>query len=87
MSRQLIAKEVLILGDSNVQRHLLHSGKYYSQQSDCEVSRNVSEFTTVLNTIPQNKYKLVIFAMLTNIVVDAGQSAPGSLLTRLSNKT
>jgi hypothetical protein len=85
MARQLMAKEVLIYGDSNVQRHLLHSGKYYFQQSDCEVSRNVHEFTSALQTLPQEKYKLVVFAMLTNIVIDAGQSAPGNLFTRLGN--
>jgi len=79
MARQLIAKEILIIGDSNVQRHLVHSGKYYYQQSDCEVARNLEEFTTGVQSITKDKYKFVIFAMLTNSVINAGNSSQGPL--------
>jgi hypothetical protein len=83
MSRQLITKEILIVGDSNVQRHLVHSGKYYFQQSDCKVARNLEEFATAITSISAEKYKMVIFAMLTNIVVTAGNTSPGPLASRL----
>ncbi len=34
MSRQLQAKQFIIIGDSNVEQNLLHSGRLYFEQSD-----------------------------------------------------
>jgi hypothetical protein len=78
MSRQLLAKEVLLIADSNVSRNLLHSGRLYQEQSDFRTARNLNEFAEAIRDIPQGSYKMVVFAMLTNIVIDAGNSAATS---------
>jgi len=85
MSRQLIAKEILLVGDSNVQRNLLSAGRLYSDLCENGLARNISEFAEAVKLIQRDKYKLVIFAMLTNIMVDAGNtSASPSLDARLA---
>jgi hypothetical protein len=75
MARQLQAsKELLLIGDSNVERNLLHTGRLYCLQSESIPARNLSEFHQVLAHLQPNKYKIVVFAMLTNIVISAGNS-------------
>jgi hypothetical protein len=81
---QQFTKDILILGDSNVERNILHIGHLYSQLSDSVPARNLEEFSTALTHLPTDKYRIVIFAMLTNIVVGAGNSSPSTdLPTRL----
>ncbi len=49
MSRQIqAAKDLLIFGDSNVERNILHTGRLYSQSSESVPSRNLNEFTSAL---------------------------------------
>jgi hypothetical protein len=75
MSRQLqTSKELLIIGDSNVERNLIHTGRLYCLQSESLPARNLAEFHQVLSQLQPNKYKIVIFAMLTNIIISAGNS-------------
>jgi hypothetical protein len=76
MSRQLQAKEILLVGDSNIRRNLLHAGRAYSQPCDCGLARNQEELQTALQMIQPDKYKIVIFAMATNLIVAAGNSSP-----------
>jgi hypothetical protein len=79
MSRQAqISKDLLLIGDSNVERNLLHTGRLYCQQSESVLARNISELNEALKNLPQNKYKIIIFAMLTNIVITAGNTAPAN---------
>jgi hypothetical protein len=75
MSRQLQAKkELLILGDSNVERHILHTGRLYCQLAESVPARNITELSNAVNQIQPNKHKVVVLAMLTNIVVNAGNT-------------
>jgi len=69
---QILAKDILIIGDSNVRRYLFRPGKHYAQCSDFGVARNNTELAEALKLIVTDKYRIVIFAMLTNLVVDAG---------------
>jgi hypothetical protein len=86
MSRQLQArKSLLIIGDSNVERNILHTGRLYCEEAESVPARNQNEFNSALKRIQPNKHKLVVFAMLTNFVVSAGNSAPSAdLPTRLT---
>jgi hypothetical protein len=86
MSRQLQArKSLLIIGDSNVERNLLHTGRLYCEQAESVPARNHREYQAALKLIQPNKHQLVVFAMLTNLVIDAGNSAPSpSLPSRIT---
>jgi hypothetical protein len=79
MARQLQAKDVLIFGDSNVRRNLTRAGRSYSQSAVFRSARSLTEFSEAVKVIETDTYKIVIFAMLTNIVVDAGSSAKDHL--------
>jgi len=84
MSRQLqVKKEVLIIGDSNVERYLHHTGRLYCEQGDSVPARNLAEFNRAIHQIPADKYKMVVLAMLTNILVDAGNSVPATSVFRI----
>jgi hypothetical protein len=72
MSRQVIERDVLILGDSNVRRYLGRCGGAYTQACDCGLARNMSEFGNHLKMVDATNYRIVIFAMMTNILIDAG---------------
>jgi hypothetical protein len=72
MSQQVQARNLLILGDSNIRRYLYHSGGAYTQTCDCGMARNMTEFGENLKMVESKNYRIVIFAMLTNIVIDAG---------------
>jgi hypothetical protein len=75
MSRQLNAnKELLILGDSNVERNLLHTGRLYCQLAESVPARNISELSTAVVQIQPSKHKVVVLAMLTNIIITAGNA-------------
>jgi hypothetical protein len=69
-------KDILIIGDSNVERNLLHTGQLYSELCESVPARNLEEFSQALKCLVPDRYKKVIFAMLTNIVVNAGNSSP-----------
>jgi len=75
MSQQGQSKPILIVGDSNVERNLLRSGRLYSQQCDSVLARNLNELAVALTGLQPNTYQMVIFAMLSNIVISAGNSA------------
>jgi hypothetical protein len=42
--------------------------------AECSQARNLSEFIEAASSIMPEKHRLVIFAMLTNIIVDAGNT-------------
>ncbi len=85
MSRQLRCKDFLIVGDSNVHRNLLHTGLFYHQQTECGLARNTEELAEALRLIQSNNFKLVVFDMMTNLVVNAGNaSASSSMSARLA---
>ncbi len=67
---QHVARDVLILGDSNVCRYLGQCGGAYTQACDCGLARNMSEFGSSLRMVEANNYRIVIFAMMTNVVID-----------------
>jgi hypothetical protein len=72
MSQQVRARSLLVLGDSNVRHYLYRAGGAYSETCDCGIVRNLSEFGTSLKMVENTHYNIIIFAMLTNIVIDAG---------------
>jgi hypothetical protein len=72
MSQQVSARSLLVLGDSNVRRYLYRAGGAYSETCDCGIVRNLSEFGTSLKMVENTQYTIIVFAMLTNIVIDAG---------------
>ncbi len=74
MAHQVMSKDVLIIGDSNIRRYLYRSGGAYSQACHCGLARNLTEFGDTLSLLESDGYKIVIFAMMTNIVIDAGSS-------------
>ncbi len=75
MARQLQAKkELLLLGDSNVEQNILHMGRLYCQLAESIPARNISELSNAVNQIQPNRHKVVVLAMLTNIVINAGNS-------------
>jgi len=75
MARQLQAKQILFLGGSNVRQNLAHAGRLYFQLSEVGLSRNLKEFREAAKMIDPDHYKIVIFAMMTNIVIAAGNTA------------
>jgi hypothetical protein len=74
MSRQTEIRDVLLIGDSNVRRHLFRAGRHYAQSSDYLVARNTVELEEALKKIKPDQYRVVVFAMLTNLVVEAGSA-------------
>jgi hypothetical protein len=86
MARQIQAtKDLLIFGDSNVERNILHTGRLYSLSSESIPARNLNEFTQAIGQLQPGKYKIVIFSMLTNIAINAGNSVSvNSVASRLS---
>jgi hypothetical protein len=75
MARQLQAnKELLIIGDSNVERNILHTGRLYCQLAESVPARNITELSAAVNQIKPDRHKVVVLAMLTNLVVSAGNS-------------
>jgi hypothetical protein len=86
MSRQLQArKSLLLIGDSNVERNILHTGRLYCDEAESVPARNQNELHAALRLIQPNKHKLVVFAMLTNLVISAGNLAPSTdLRSRLT---
>lgn len=82
MARQLHVKDILIIGDSNIRRNIARSGRYYSQSAEIGSARNLTEFAEAVKMIEPEKFKIVIFAMITNIAIDAGNPLP-----RCSSKT
>jgi len=74
MSQQVVARDLLILSDSNIRRYLYRAGGAYSQTCDCGMARSLTEFGSSLKMVDSTNYRIVVFAMLTNIVIDAGSS-------------
>ena len=74
MSRQVLSKDTLIIGNSNIRRYLYRSGGAYSQTCQCGLARNLTEFGETLSLLDSDNFRVVIFAMMTNIVIDAGSS-------------
>ncbi len=72
MARQLHVKDILLIGDSNIRRNIARSGRYYSQSAEIGSARNLTEFAEAVKMIEPEKFKIVIFAMITNIAIDAG---------------
>jgi len=74
MSQQVQARNLLILGDSNIRRYLYRAGGAYSLTCDCGLARNMTEFGNSLKMVESTNYRIIVFAMLTNILIDAGST-------------
>jgi hypothetical protein len=80
-----VSKELLIFGDSNVERNIPHAGLFYRQYTETVAARNITEFNSALGKARPDKYKSVVFAMFTNIVVNAGSTVTQDLASRLTS--
>ena len=75
----------MIIGDSNVERNILHTGRLYCEEAESVPARNLHEFHSALHLIQPNKHKLVVFAMMTNLVISAGSTiSSANLPSRLA---
>ena len=74
MASQLQARELLVLGDSNVNRFYTRIGLSQAQTLDFVQCRNISEVTTALASFKRS-YKIVVMAFLSNLIVDTGETA------------
>ena len=63
-----------MLGDSNVERNILHTGRLYCQMAESVPARNITELSNAVNQIQPAKHKVVVLAMLTNIIVNSGNA-------------
>jgi len=71
-----MAKDFLIIGDSNVTRNYTRLG-YQVQSLAVVPARNLSEVTQALKESIKSTYKIIVFACLTNLIIscaDAGSS-------------
>lgn len=66
--------EYLVIGDSNVKRFYTKIGMSHVQNLDFVEARNLTELSTAMSSI-NNTFKFVVLACLTNLIVDAGDSA------------
>ena len=78
MASQLQAKEYLVLGDSNVNRFYTRIGLSQAQNLDFVQCRNIEEVSTALTTFKRS-YKVVVMAFLSNLIVDAGETASNDI--------
>jgi hypothetical protein len=77
MAHQLQAKkELLIIGDSNIERNILHTGRLYCELAESVPARNLEELSRAVDQIQPNRHKVVVFAMLTNLVISTGNAIP-----------
>jgi ribosomal protein L30E len=75
MAHQLQAKkELLIIGDSNIERNILHTGRLYCELAESVPARNLQELSMAVGQIQNGKHKVVVFAMLTNLIINAGNT-------------
>ena len=70
--------EFLIMGDSNVKRFYTRIGLTHAQNIEFVEARNMTEFKTALSSF-KDSFKIVILAFLTNLIVDAGDSAANNV--------
>ncbi len=63
-----------MLGDSNVERNILHTGRLYCQMAESVPARNITELSNAVNQIQPAEHKVVVLAMLTNIIVNSGNA-------------
>jgi hypothetical protein len=63
-----------LLGDSNVERNILHTGRLYCQMAESVPARNITELSNAVNQIQPAEHKVVVLAMLTNIIVNSGNA-------------
>jgi len=71
-----MAKDLLIIGDSNVTRHYARLG-YQVQNVTVVQARNLSEITEALKAI-NSSFKIIVFACLTNLLVASGEAGASS---------
>jgi len=67
-----MAKQLLLVGDSNVRRYFDRLSGAYGSEVDFVQSRNVPEWLEAINVCKKG-YRIVTFSFLTNIVIDAAK--------------
>lgn len=81
-----MAKDFLIIGDSNVQRYYTRLGQL-AQGMDFTRARNVDEMKQAFDVfrVAKTAYKIVVFAFITNMIVAAGDdgSSPAERLSSI----
>jgi len=72
-----MAKDFLIIGDSNVTRNYSRLG-YQAQSVAVVPARNLSEVTQALKESVKATYTFVVFACITNLIIAAGEAVAGA---------
>jgi len=70
-----MAKQLLLVGDSNVRRFFNQLGSAYSASVDLVQARNLTEWSEAIPACKRG-YEIVVYSFLTNLIVDAGQDGP-----------
>jgi len=71
-----MAKDFLIIGDSNVTRHYTRLG-FQVQNVSVVQARNKSEVISAFESIKAS-FKIIVFACLTNLIIAAGEEGSTS---------
>ena len=70
--------EFLVIGDSNVKRFYTKIGLSHAKNITFAQARNLSELSTAISSI-NDGFKFIILAFLTNLVIEAGDSATNDI--------
>jgi len=68
-----MAKQLLLVGDSNVRRYFDRLSGIVGAEVDFVQSRNVQEWAEAIPHCKKN-YKIVTYSFLTNIIVDSAKN-------------
>jgi len=81
-----MAKDILVIGDSNVQRYYTRLGQL-AQGMDFTRARNVEEMQQAFTAFKESKvvYKIIVLAFISNMIVSAGEegSSPADRLSSI----
>jgi len=69
-----MAKQLLLVGDSNVRRYFERLSMAYGTEVDFAQARNASEWAQVLPSCRKG-YRIVTYSFMTNIIIDSAKEA------------
>ena len=72
-----MSREILIIGDSNVRRFYNKLGRQVKMLAFVQ-ARDLEEATTAMQSVTSD-YKFVVFAFITNLIINAGEEGQNSV--------
>ena len=73
----IMSRELLLIGDSNVRRFYSKLGSQV-QLLEFAQARSLEELNTAIQTVKAS-YKIVVFAFITNLIVNCGEENPNPI--------